>query len=77
MLFVMSWVLHENSPFTTPPKGKTDQNSKQHELVIVQCKLTFPKLGPSFGTTGHKVKTQGITPSSGQKRGDIEIINYL
>ena len=35
------------------------------------------QLGPLFGTTGHKVKTQGITPSSGLKRGDIEIINYL
>ena len=35
------------------------------------------QLGPLFGTTGHKVKTQGITPSSGQKRRDIEIINYL
>jgi hypothetical protein len=34
-------------------------------------------LGPLFGTTGHKVKTEGITPSSGLKRGDIEIINYL
>ena len=32
---------------------------------------------PLFGTTGHKVKTQGITPSSGSKRGDLEIINYL
>ena len=35
------------------------------------------QLGPLFGTTGHKVKTQGITPSSGLKRGDLEIINYL
>ena len=34
------------------------------------------QLGPLFGTTGHKVKTQGIIPSSGLKRGDIEI-NYL
>jgi hypothetical protein len=35
------------------------------------------QLGPLFSTTGHKVKTQGIIPSSGQKRGDIDIINYL
>ena len=35
------------------------------------------QLSPLFGTTGHKVKTQGITPSSGLKRGDLEIINYL
>jgi hypothetical protein len=32
------------------------------------------QLGPLFGT---KVKTQGIIPSSGLKRGDIEVINYL
>ena len=35
------------------------------------------QLRPLFGTTGHKVKTQGITPSSGLKRRDIEITNYL
>ena len=35
------------------------------------------QLRPLFQTTGHKVKTQGITQSSGLKRGDLEIINYL
>jgi len=35
------------------------------------------QLRPLFQTTGHKVKTQGITQSSGFKRGDLEIINYL
>jgi hypothetical protein len=35
------------------------------------------QLGPLFRTTGHKVKAQGITPNSGQKRGDIEIVNDL
>jgi hypothetical protein len=44
--------------------------TKAHDWMVTQ-------LGPLFGTTGHKVKTQGITPSSGLKRGDLEIINYL
>ena len=35
------------------------------------------QLRPLFQTTGQKVKTQGITQSSGLKRGDLEIINYL
>jgi hypothetical protein len=35
------------------------------------------ELGPLFRTTGHKVKTQGITPSSGLRRGDLEIVSYL
>ena len=35
------------------------------------------ELGPLFRTTGHKVKTQGITPSSGLKRGDLEFVGYL
>ena len=43
--------------------------TKSHDWMVAQ-------LGPLFGTTGHKIKTQGITPSSGLKRGDIEIINY-
>ena len=44
--------------------------TKAHDWMVTQ-------LGPLFRITGHKVKTQGIIPSSGQKRGDIEIINYL
>ena len=35
------------------------------------------ELGPLFRTTGHQVKTQGITPKSGLKRGDLEIVSYL
>ena len=35
------------------------------------------QLRPLFQTAGHKVKTQGITQSSGLKRGDLEIIIYL
>ena len=35
------------------------------------------ELGPLFRTTAHKVKTQGITPSSGLKRGDLEFVGYL
>jgi hypothetical protein len=30
-----------------------------------------------FRTTGHKGKTQGIAPSSGLKRGDLELVGYL
>ena len=46
--------------------------TKAHDWMVTQ-------LSPLFGITGHKVKTQGITPSSGlkRKRGDLEIINYL
>jgi hypothetical protein len=43
---------------------------KLHDWMVAQ-------LGPLSGTTGHRVKTQGITPSSGLKRGGIEVINYL
>jgi hypothetical protein len=48
----------------------TQGAAKSYEWMVAQ-------LGPLFGTTGHKFKTQGITPSSGLKLGDIEIINYL
>ena len=37
-------------------------------------------LGPFFRTAGHKVRTQfGVSPSDPgrQKRGDVEIVNYL
>jgi hypothetical protein len=35
-------------------------------------------LGPLFGTAGHTVRTQhGVTASAGQRRGDLEIRNYL
>ena len=37
-------------------------------------------LGPLFRTAGHKVRTQhGVSPSdpARQKRGDVEIVNYL
>ena len=44
--------------------------TKSHDWMVGQ-------LRPLFQTTGHKVKTQGITQSSGLKRGDLEIINYL
>ena len=35
-------------------------------------------LGPLFRTAGHTVrKQQGVTASAGQRRGDVEIRNYL
>jgi hypothetical protein len=35
-------------------------------------------LGPLFRTAGHIVRTQhGVTASAGQRRGDVEIRNYL
>ena len=35
-------------------------------------------LGPLFHTAGHTVRTQhGVTASAGQRRGDVEIRNYL
>jgi hypothetical protein len=35
-------------------------------------------LGPLFRTAGHTVRTQhGVTASAGQRRGDVEICNYL
>jgi hypothetical protein len=35
-------------------------------------------LGPLFCTAGHTVRTQqGVTASAGQRRGDVEIRNYL
>ena len=35
-------------------------------------------LGPLFRTAGHTVRTQhGVTASAGQRRGDVEIRNYL
>ena len=35
-------------------------------------------LGPLFRTAGHTVRTQhGVTASAGQRRGDVEIKNYL
>jgi hypothetical protein len=35
-------------------------------------------LGPMFRTAGHTVRTQqGVTASAGQRRGDVEIRNYL
>jgi hypothetical protein len=35
-------------------------------------------LGPLFRTAGHVVRTQhGVTASAGQRRGDVEIHNYL
>jgi hypothetical protein len=40
--------------------------TKSHDWMVGQ-------LRPLFQTTGHKVKTQGITQSSGLKRGGLEI----
>ena len=35
-------------------------------------------LGPMFHTAGHTVRTQhGVTASAGQRRGDVEIRNYM
>ena len=35
-------------------------------------------LGPLFRTAGHTVRTQhGVTASAGQRRGGVEIRNYL
>ncbi len=35
-------------------------------------------LGPLFRTAGHVVRTQhGVTASAGQRRGDVEVRNYL
>jgi hypothetical protein len=35
-------------------------------------------LGPLFRTAGHTVRTQhGVTASAGQRRGDVEIRNYM
>jgi hypothetical protein len=35
-------------------------------------------LGPLFRTAGHTIRTQhGVTASAGQRRGDVEIHNYL
>jgi hypothetical protein len=35
-------------------------------------------LGPLFRTAGHTVRTQhGVTASAGQRRGDVEIRNYV
>ena len=35
-------------------------------------------LGPLFCTAGHTVRTQhGVTASAGQRRCDVEILNYL
>ena len=35
-------------------------------------------LGPLFRTSGHTVRTQhGVTASAGQRRGNVEIRNYL
>jgi len=35
-------------------------------------------IGPLFRTAGHVVRTQhGVTASAGQRRGDVEIRNYL
>ena len=35
-------------------------------------------LGPVFRTAGHTVRTQhGVTASADQRRGDVEIRNYL
>ena len=35
-------------------------------------------LGLLFRTAGHTVRTQqGVTASAGQRRGDVEICNYL
>jgi hypothetical protein len=35
-------------------------------------------LGPLFRTAGHTVRMQhGVTASAGQRRGDVEIRNYL
>jgi len=38
----------------------------------------FFSLGPLFRTAGHTVRTQpSVTASAGQRRGDVEICNYL
>ena len=46
----------------------------EHNITINTTRDWVPwvarELGPLLQTTGHKVKTQGITPSSGMKRGD-------
>jgi hypothetical protein len=42
-------------------------SAEPHDWMVIQ-------LGPLFQTTGHKVKTQGIIPSSGLECGDIKII---
>ena len=35
-------------------------------------------LGPSFRTAGHTVRMQhGVTASAGQRRGDVEIRDYM
>ena len=44
--------------------------AKAHDWMVKE-------LGPLFQTAGHKVKTTRITPSSGSKRGDLEIVEYL
>ena len=58
---------------TTLARVKVTQASgatKAHDRMVTE-------LDPLFRTTGHKVKTQGIIPSSGLKRGDLEIVSYL
>ena len=45
--------------------------SKAHDWMV-------SVLGPLFRTAGHVVRTQhGVTASAGQRRGDVEIRNYL
>jgi hypothetical protein len=45
--------------------------SKAHDWMVSM-------LGPLFLTAGHTVRTQhGVTASTGQRRGDVEIRNYM
>ena len=63
--------------FTLDPHGDHVSTCKSHSRATKAPDWMVTELGPLFRTTGHQVKTQGITPKSGLKRGDLEIVSYL
>ena len=54
----------------TQASHKSFQDSQVHDWVVY-------RLGVILGSVGHKVKIHKITPSTGKKRGDLEIKDYV
>ena len=63
--------------FTLDPHGDRVNTCKSHSGATKAHDWMVTELGPLFRTTGHKVKTQGITLCSGLKCGDLELVGYL
>ena len=67
-----------NSTLSVTPLATTLARVKVTQVLPRRTTGWSPNLSlvPSFGPKG-KVKTQGITSSSGLKRGDLELVGYL